>query len=56
MKIGDLVTVVSGHKYEKERLGVIVEVFRFHGVRSVTVRFTNGEIGTYTPHVVKVIE
>ena len=55
MKIGDLVSVAIGDNYDKEALGVIIEVFRFHGIRSVRVRFVNGETGIYTPHVIKVI-
>ena len=55
MKVGDLVRVAGGAEYDQRLLGLVVEVFRFSGIRSVRVRLMSGEEHSYPPHVLKII-
>ena len=55
MKVGDLVRVAGGAEYDQRLLGIVVDIFRFSGIRSVRVRLMSGEEHTYTPHVLTVI-
>ena len=55
MKVGDLVRVAGGAEYDERLLGIVVEIFRFTGIRSVRVILMSGEEHTYTPHVLAVI-
>jgi len=55
MKVGDLVRVAGGAEYDQRLLGIVVEVFRFTGIRSVRVMLMSGEEHIYTPHVLTII-
>lgn len=56
MKVGDLVRVAGGAEYDQRLLGIVVEVFRFTGIRSVRVRLMSGEEHNYPPHVLTIIK
>ena len=56
MKVGDLVRVAGGAEYDQRLLGLVVEVFRFSGIRSVRVRLMSGEEHSYPPHVLTIIK
>ena len=55
MQIGDLVEVTCGVNYEERRIGVIVELRRWHGLREVSVRLFDGSTRTFSPVLVKKI-
>jgi hypothetical protein len=56
MKIGDLVKVQFGAAYLNERLGIVVNLKKWNGVREVKVQFTDGQYVWVSPLIVKKVE
>ena len=55
VKIGDLVAAPFGADYDDERLGIIISVLVWHGIREIKVRFMDGTIQCYSPFLIKKI-
>ena len=53
MEIGDLVEVTCGIHYEERRMGIVVELRKWIGVREIKVRLVDGSIRSYSPILVR---
>lgn len=55
MKVGDLVNVSIGSEYREQRLGIVISILQWQGVREIKVRFPDGTTKNCSPWLVEKI-